>query len=94
MDGFVYIGKESNKIEQVEEGGVPAESDVYTIYDDPTRDEWETKWLPTLQATPIPKLLRAGIPRATIYAVRAGRTPYGSTKAKLIAALKRVAKAT
>ena len=30
IDGFTYIGKESNKLEEVEEGGVPSESDVYT----------------------------------------------------------------
>jgi hypothetical protein len=93
IDGFDYIGKESNKLEAVEEGGVPAESDVYTIYHDALRDQWDIKWLPMLRSTPVPKLLGEGISRATIYAARAGRAPYGSTKAKLIAALKRIAKA-
>lgn len=90
IDGFEYIGKESNKLEQVEEGGVPAESDVYTIYADPGRDEWKMKWLPMLRSTRVPKLLEHGVSRATIYAIRRGRRQYGSTKAKLIAALKRV----
>jgi hypothetical protein len=85
------IGKESNKIEQVEEGGVPAESDVYTIYSDPHRDEWNTKWLPLLQSTPVPKLLESGVSRATIYAVRNGRPLYGTTKLKLISILTRTA---
>jgi hypothetical protein len=89
MDGFVYIGKESNKLEQVEEGGVPAESDVYTIYGDPGRDEWETKWLPMLRLTDVPELEAARVSRATIYAARAGRPLYDSTKAKLVAALRR-----
>ena len=84
-----FIGKESNKLEEVEEGGVPAESDVYTIYDDPRRDEWETKWLPLLLSTPVPKLLEQGVSRATIYAARSGRDLYDSTKAKLIQALSR-----
>lgn len=88
IDGFGYIGKESNKLEQVEEGGVPAESDVYTIYNDPRRDKWEAKWLPMLQSTAVPKLLEPGVSRATIYAIRAARTLYESTKTKLVAALR------
>jgi hypothetical protein len=40
IDAFDYIGRESNKLEEVEEGGVPSASDVYTVYDDPRRDEW------------------------------------------------------
>ncbi len=88
IDGFDYIGKESNKLEQVEEGCVQGESDIYTIYADPRRDEWETKWLPILRSTPVPTLERQGVSRATIFAARAGRKPYGRTKAKLIAALK------
>ena len=31
IDRFTYIGKESNKLQEVEEGGVPSESDVYTV---------------------------------------------------------------
>ena len=91
IDGFDYIGKESNKIEQVEEGGVPSESDVYTKLYDAQRDQWKMKWLPMLRSTPVPQLLERGVARATIYAARAGREPYGGTRAKLIAALKRVA---
>ncbi len=92
IDGFVYIGKESNKLEEVEEGGVPSESDVYTIFNDPRRDEWKTKWLPMLRSVPVPRLLNQGISRATIYAARAGRKLYARTKAKLIAALRRCAR--
>jgi hypothetical protein len=92
IDGFDYIGKESNKLEQVEEGGVPAESDVYTIYGDQGRDEWKAKWLPLLRSTPVSELEGHGVSRATIYAACSGRPLYESTKAKLIAALKRLAK--
>jgi hypothetical protein len=53
IDGFDYIGKESNKIEQVEEGGIPAESDVYTIFHDPRGDEW-SKVLALLKRWPCP----------------------------------------
>jgi hypothetical protein len=37
IDGFVYIGKESNKLEAVEEGGAPSESDIYTAFNEPRR---------------------------------------------------------
>ena len=94
IDGFDYIGKESNKIEQVEEGGAPSESDVYTKFYDARRDEWELKWLPLLRSTPVPRLLERGVSRATIYAARAGRELYVGTKVKLIAALERVGSAS
>ena len=85
-----FIGKESNKLEEVEEGSVPDAGDVYTEYPDPRRDEWKTKWLPMLRATPVPTLSDQGVSRATIYAARAGRELYGRTKDRLIAALRHV----
>ena len=84
-----FIGKESNKLEDVEEGSVPDVGDVYTEYPDPRRDGWLNKWLPMLQSAPVPQLLAQGVSRATIYAARAGRKTYGRTRAKLIAVLKR-----
>ncbi len=44
------IGKESNKLEEVEEGAIPGAGDVYTEYPDPRRDEWTTTILPELRA--------------------------------------------
>jgi hypothetical protein len=73
IDGFVYIGKESNKIEQVEEGGVPVESDVYTVYLDARRDEWERRWLPILKRVPISAIMKAtGMSRRSIQRIRSG----------------------
>ena len=86
--------QESNKLEEVEEGGAPSESDVYTKFYDARRDEWELKWLPLLRSTPVPRLLERGVSRATIYAARAGRELYVGTKVKLIAALERVGSAS
>jgi hypothetical protein len=83
-----FIGKESNKLEEVEELSVTDAADVYTEYPDPRRDEWETKWLPMLRSTPVPALLERGVARATIYTVRSGRKPQGLTKKKLITALR------
>ncbi|MGC2406130.1 MAG: hypothetical protein WA431_06950, partial [Candidatus Cybelea sp.] len=77
IDGFDYIGKESNKVEQVEEGGVPAESDVYTIYDDRGRDEWLTVALPLLRKFPLSSLgERSGLDRRTLQRIRAGKRPH------------------
>ena len=92
MDGFTYIGKESNKLEEVEEQSLFDPADVYTEYPHPARDEWETKWLPMLRATPVPQLLTHGVSRATIYAARAGRPLFAGTKAKLIARLRMLAR--
>ena len=44
-----FIGKESNKLEEVDEGSASDAGDVYTEYPDPGRDEWKTKLLPKLQ---------------------------------------------
>jgi hypothetical protein len=44
-----FIGKESNKLEEVEEQGVSDARDVYTEYPDPRRDEWPTTILPYLR---------------------------------------------
>ena len=87
-----FIGKESKRLEEVEAGGLPDARDAYTEYPDPRRDEWATKWLPVLRATPVPQLQKQGVARATIYAVRTGRPLYESTKQKLIRALLRAQK--
>ena len=44
IDSITYIGKESNRFEEVGEGGVPSESDVYTIYTDARRERGDF-WL-------------------------------------------------
>jgi hypothetical protein len=73
---------------------VPGAGDVYTEYPDPRRDEWNTKWLPMVRSTPVSQLLDHGVSRATVYAVRAGRNLYGSTRAKLVKALQAISDPT
>ena len=48
IDGFTYIGKESNKLEEIEEQGGFDPGDVYTEYPNPERDDWVTKILPEI----------------------------------------------
>ena len=87
-----FIGKESNKLEEVEGQGVSDARDVYTEYPHPRRDEWKTKWLPLLSSIPVSKLLGHGVSKATIYAARAGRSLYPNTKVKIIAAMREIVK--
>jgi hypothetical protein len=50
---IIYIGKESNKLEEIEAGTIHSAQNVYTEYPDPRRDEWETKVLPALRKFPV-----------------------------------------
>ena len=80
IDSVTYIGKESNRLEEVEEQSLLDPSDVYTEYPDPRRDEWATKILPKLKAMPLRELMeRTGLPRSTLQAIRAGRRPRPKT---------------
>lgn len=45
---ITYIGKESNRLEEVEAGLIHLAESVYTVYADPSRDEWSTTIKPAL----------------------------------------------
>ncbi len=84
IDSITYIGKESNRLEEVEEQRLLDPRDVYTEYSDPRRDEWATKILPKLKAMPMRELMeRTGLPRSTLQAIRAGRRPHKARQRKL-----------
>ncbi len=55
---IIYIGKESNKLEEMESGVIHSAQSVYTEYPDPRREEWKTKILPALQNFPVRVLIR------------------------------------
>ena len=79
-----FIGKESNKLEDVEEGSAPDAGDVYTEYPDPRRDEWATKVLPKLKRLPMRELMeRTGLSERGLQMIRAGRRPNAKNKAQL-----------
>jgi hypothetical protein len=70
-----YIGKESNKLDDVEAGMIHNAQSVYTEYGDRRRDEWETKLLPILKTVPLAVLAkRCGISRRALIDLRAGRS--------------------
>ena len=83
IDSITYIGKESNKLEEVEQSLLDP-GDVYAEYSDPRRDEWATKVLPKLKAMPLRELMeRTGLARSTLQAIRAGRSPQPGNRARL-----------
>jgi hypothetical protein len=85
INRIVYIGKESNRLEEVESGMIQNEDEVYTEYPDPHRDEWVTKLLPKLNAMTLAQAIRVtGYARRTVIDWRAGRSrPHAKTCAKL-----------
>ena len=86
IEGFDYIGKESNKLQEVEEGGVPSDSDVYTKFNDPQRDEWGTKILPFLRREPVQVIIDAtGISRRTVQRIRNEQTKPTAEYRRLLA---------
>lgn len=53
VDRIIYIGRESNRLEEIEAGVIHSPENVYTEYPDPRRDEWQTRILPILQKIPV-----------------------------------------
>jgi hypothetical protein len=90
IDRIVYIGKESNRLEEVESGMVQDEDSVYTEYPDPRRDEWATVMLPDLKRRRLVDLVHGtGLSRRTLIELRAGRSrPHPRNQRALKAALK------
>ena len=86
-----YIGKESNLIEDVESGLVHSETDIYTEYVDPRRDEWQTKILPVLKTLPLEFLVKqTGLSRRMLMKARAGRTrPHQKNRELLMATVRK-----
>ena len=85
---IIYIGKESNRLEEVDAGLVHSAESVYTIYPDPKRDAWEKFW-PTLQAFPLPLLVsETGLsPRMIIKARRGHVRPRPRNQLLLVQAV-------
>ena len=69
IDGFTYIGKESNKLEEVEEQSLFDPADVYTEYPDPSRERaaWLNAVVPRLRSMRLAKLEElTGLSRAAL----------------------------
>jgi hypothetical protein len=90
IDQIVPIGKESNSLEEVEAGVVHSAENVYTVYPDPRRDEWQTKVLSALRKIPLQLLVKlSGMSRSTLIELRAGRSRPHRKNKELLAAIVR-----
>jgi hypothetical protein len=75
VERIIYIGKESNRLEETEAGVIHSPDSVYTEYPDPHRDEWQTKILPVLKNIPVADLMRlSGRSRSMLLKALAGRS--------------------
>ncbi len=79
---LAYVGKESNRLEEVEAGLEHDPDEVYTEYTDATRDPWRSLVLPVLKHIPAKRLVEeTGLAMSTIKAARNGHTnPHGRNR--------------
>jgi hypothetical protein len=86
-----YIGKESNRLEEVEAGLVHTDDAVYNAYHERPDTTWEQDVLPALQSIPVSHLMQAtGLARSTIKAIRNGHAAANrSTRTALTAVVLR-----
>jgi len=90
VERIIYIGKESNSLEEGGSGTIHAAQNVYTEYPDPRRDEWQTKILPALKKLPVSALrLFSHKSRSMLYRARAGRSRPRIKNQKLLASILR-----
>jgi len=74
IDQIKYIGKESNSLEDVDQGLIHSAQNVYTEYPDPRRDEWETRVRPALRKIPLSVFQKkTGLSRRMLVKARTGR---------------------
>jgi len=75
VERIIYIGKESNRVEEIEAGVIHSPESVYTEYPDPHREEWQTKILPVLKKIPVAALMGlSGRSRSMLLRTLAGRS--------------------
>ncbi len=72
---LAYVGKESNRLEEVEAGLGHDPDEVYTQYTDAQRDPWQSLVLPVLKHIPAKRLVEeTGLAMSTVKAARNGHT--------------------
>jgi hypothetical protein len=91
IEQIKYVGKESNSLEEVEAGLVHSAENVYTIYTDPRRDEWQTRILPALRRL-LPSILEeSGLSPRMLRDTLAGRSrPYRRNRELLAVLLRKL----
>lgn len=92
---IVYVGKESNRIEEVDAGVLHDEAEYLNVYPDPRRDPWLTEVLPTLRRVPTAELMKTlAVGRSTAKRWKAGKARPRPRDAAKVHALLRQADAT
>src|SRR5205823_5449399 len=83
----LYIGKESNNLEERQAGLVHILDESLSTYRDPKRDEWEAMVVPALRAFSAAEIAsRSGLHRRTVERHLSGRAvPHARHRAVLIA---------
>jgi hypothetical protein len=88
------IGKESNSLEEVQDGLVHDEENVYTTYEDPNRGYWRAMILPAVRQAPLATLVKAcagKLSRRALIDIRAGRsTPHRKNQTVLAAVVRKL----
>jgi hypothetical protein len=70
---LIYVGKESNRLEEVEAGLIHDLDEVYTEYVDPDQDSWKVLVVPVLKEMPLRVIQeQTGMSRSQIKALRNG----------------------
>ena len=89
---IVPIGKESNKLEEVDAGLIHSADSVYLTYPDPTRNSWTRETLPQIQVIPLSVLIReTGLSRRMLIKARRGKArPHPRNQHLLEAAVRRL----
>jgi hypothetical protein len=83
---ITHVGKESNRLEEVQAGLVHDPEEVYTEYTDPEHDPWKTLVVPVLKQMPRSLLMeQTGLDRSTITRLRnSDRRPHPEHRETLI----------
>jgi hypothetical protein len=89
---IIPIGKESNCLEEVEEGLVHSAENVYTVYSDPRTDSWERTIRPLLKKISNSVLQKeTGLKRRTLQYARNGPgRPHPHNQGLIVAGLRRL----
>jgi hypothetical protein len=91
-DSIRSIGKELSSLEDVEAGMIHSADDVYTVYPDRWRDEWETKIRPAMKKISIAILQNeTELSRRMLIDSRTGRSrPHPPNQRFIVAALRKL----
>jgi len=91
---IVAIGKESNKLEEVDAGLIHSAESVYVTYPDPTRDSWTRDVVPKLRSISLSVFEReTGLSRRMLIKARGGQVrPHLRNQILIVEAVNRILK--